>query len=54
MYTLYHSDNIPGTNFNRTMTKFPELDKTIEDMNAESDKAKRQSAVRNRAAVHHG
>jgi peptide/nickel transport system substrate-binding protein len=43
MYTLYHSDNIPGTNFNRTMTKFPELDKTIEDMNAESDKAKREA-----------
>ncbi len=43
LYTLYHSDNIPGTNFNRTMTKFPELDKMIEDMNAESDQAKRQS-----------
>jgi peptide/nickel transport system substrate-binding protein len=43
LYTLYHSDNIPGTNFNRTMTKFPDLDKTIEDMNAEPDQAKRQT-----------
>ena len=43
LYTLYHSDNIPGTNFNRTMTKFPELDKMIEDMNSESDQAKRQT-----------
>jgi peptide/nickel transport system substrate-binding protein len=43
LYTLYHSDNIPGTNFNRTMTKFAELDKLIEDMNAESDQPKRQS-----------
>jgi ABC-type transport system substrate-binding protein len=43
MYSLYHSDSIPGTNFNRTMTKFPELDKFIEDMNAEPDQAKRQS-----------
>jgi len=42
MYTLYHSDNIAGSNFNRTMTKYPELDKTIEDMNAEQDRAKRQ------------
>jgi peptide/nickel transport system substrate-binding protein len=43
MYSLYHSDSIPGTNFNRTMTKFPELDKLIEDMNSEADQAKRQS-----------
>ncbi len=43
LYTLYHSDNIPGTNFNRTMTKFSELDKIIEDMNSEPDKAKRES-----------
>jgi ABC-type transport system substrate-binding protein len=41
LYTLYHSDNIAGTNFNRTMTKFPELDKMIEDMNSESDPDKR-------------
>jgi len=37
LYTLYHSDNIAGTNFNRTMTKFPELDSNIEKMNSESD-----------------
>ena len=43
MYTLYHSDNIPGTNFNRTMTKFPELDKMIEDMNADPDPARRMT-----------
>jgi peptide/nickel transport system substrate-binding protein len=42
MYTLYHSDNIAGSNFNRTMTKDPDLDKLIEDMNAEQDRAKRQ------------
>ena len=42
LYTLYHSDNIAGTNFNRTMTKYPELDRMIDDMNAELDRAKRQ------------
>lgn len=41
LYTLYHSDNIQGSNFNRTMTKYPEMDKMIEDMNGEPDRDKR-------------
>jgi peptide/nickel transport system substrate-binding protein len=41
LYTLYHSDNITGTNFNRTMTKFPELDANIQAMNSETDQNKR-------------
>lgn len=47
LYTLYHSDNIPGTNFNRTMTKFAELDTNIEAMNSEPDRTKRQTLSEN-------
>lgn len=36
--TLYHSDNIPGTNFNRTMKADPELDKMLEAAAAEIDR----------------
>ena len=43
LYTLFHSDSIAGTNFNRTMTKYPEMDKMIDDMNSEPDRAKRQA-----------
>jgi peptide/nickel transport system substrate-binding protein len=43
LYTLFHSDSIAGTNFNRTMKKYPELDKMIDDMNSEPDRPKRQA-----------
>jgi peptide/nickel transport system substrate-binding protein len=43
LYTLFHSDSIAGTNFNRTMTKYPEMDKMIDEMNAEPDRPKRQA-----------
>jgi peptide/nickel transport system substrate-binding protein len=35
--TLYHSRNIPGTNFNRTMKPDPELDKMLDAATAELD-----------------
>jgi len=47
LYTLFHSDSIAGTNFNRTMTKFPEMDTMIDEMNAEPDRPKRQALSEN-------
>ena len=35
--TLYHSRNIPGTNFNRTMKPDPELDRMLDAASAELD-----------------
>ncbi len=35
--TLYHSRNIPGTNFNRTMKPDPELDRMLDEATAELD-----------------
>ena len=35
--TLYHSRNIPGTNFNRTMKEDPELDAMLDEATAELD-----------------
>ena len=40
--TLYHSKNIQGTNFNRTMKPRPDLDKMLDDATAEMDMAKRK------------
>jgi peptide/nickel transport system substrate-binding protein len=40
--TLYHSKNIQGTNFNRTMKPRPDLDKMLEDATAEMDRSKRE------------
>ena len=40
--TLYHSRNIQGTNFNRTMLPRPDLDKMLDDATAEMDRTKRQ------------
>jgi peptide/nickel transport system substrate-binding protein len=39
--TLYHSKNIQGTNFNRTMKPDPKLDKMLDDATAEMDRDKR-------------
>jgi len=40
--TLYHSKNIQGTNFNRTMKPRPDLDKMLDDATAEMDHTKRE------------
>lgn len=40
--TLYHSRNIPGTNFNRTMKVDPELDAMLDAATAELDPASRE------------
>lgn len=40
--TLYHSRNIPGTNFNRTMKVDPELDAMLDAATAELDPAARE------------
>jgi len=41
--TLYHSRNIQGTNFNRTMKEDPELDRMLEEATAEMDREKRKT-----------
>jgi peptide/nickel transport system substrate-binding protein len=41
--TLYHSKNIQGTNFNRTMKPDANLDKMLEDATSEMDPAKRKT-----------
>jgi peptide/nickel transport system substrate-binding protein len=41
--TLYHSKNIQGTNFNRTMKPDAELDKMLDDATAEMDQAARKT-----------
>ncbi len=41
--TLYHSKNIQGTNFNRTMKADPELDKMLDDATSEMDRDKRKA-----------
>ncbi len=40
--TLYHSRNIPGTNFNRTMKPDPELDRMLDAATAEMDPERRK------------
>ncbi len=40
--TLYHSRNIPGTNFNRTMKPDPELDRMLDAATAELDPERRK------------
>ena len=40
--TLYHSRNIPGTNFNRTMKPDPELDRMLDAATAEMDSERRK------------
>jgi peptide/nickel transport system substrate-binding protein len=40
--TAFHSDNITGTNFNRTMLPDPDLDAKLEAAAAETDRDKRQ------------
>ena len=40
--TLYHSRNIPGTNFNRTMKPDPTLDQMLDDAAAETNRDTRQ------------
>ena len=40
--TLYHSRNIPGTNFNRTMKPDDELDQMLDAATAESDPEQRE------------
>jgi peptide/nickel transport system substrate-binding protein len=40
--TLYHSKNIQGTNFNRTMLPDDQLDKMLDDATSEMDKATRE------------
>lgn len=40
--TLYHSRNIPGTNFNRTMKPDAKLDTMLDDATAEMDREKRK------------
>jgi peptide/nickel transport system substrate-binding protein len=40
--TLFHSENIPGTNFNRTMLPDPELDAMLEAAAAETNRDTRQ------------
>ncbi|CAA9556774.1 MAG: Oligopeptide ABC transporter, periplasmic oligopeptide-binding protein OppA [uncultured Thermomicrobiales bacterium] len=40
--TLYHSRNIPGTNFNRTMKPDPELDRRLDAATAELDPERRR------------
>lgn len=40
--TLFHSDNIAGTNFNRTMLPDPDLDAMLEAAAAETDRDARQ------------
>jgi peptide/nickel transport system substrate-binding protein len=39
--TLYHSSNIAGTNFNRTMKPDPELDQMLDAANSETDRQAR-------------
>jgi peptide/nickel transport system substrate-binding protein len=41
--TLYHSKNIQGTNFNRTMKADPALDTMLDDATAETDRDKRKT-----------
>jgi peptide/nickel transport system substrate-binding protein len=41
--TLYHSKNIQGTNFNRTMKPDAELDKMLDDATAEQDRETRKA-----------
>ena len=40
--TLFHSKNITGTNFNRTMKPDPDLDKMLDAASAEMDREKRK------------
>lgn len=41
--TLYHSRNIPNTNFNRTMKPDPTLDQMLDDAASEVDRAARET-----------